>query len=73
MSKFNWRNGFAIGLMLGIGLTAIVLVWGQLVYDFADCIAKGECERYATPYEGDNEPKGLSPLFRRIYMLRRQS
>ena len=57
MSKFDWRNGFAVGLTVGIFGTATLLVWGEKLYDFGNCISANKCENYSTYYENPNEPE----------------
>jgi hypothetical protein len=49
---------FALGLILGISLTVLVLVWGKPIYEFAYCQGTQECSNYAADYEGNNSPDG---------------
>lgn len=57
MLKFNWRNGFAVGLTLGIFSTALVLLVGENLNDLAKCIAQTEhCESTQTQKDG-KEPE----------------
>lgn len=57
MSDNRWRNGLATGLVLGIPVTAAVLVWGDGIYDFVQCITREECSGYAQRYNQTDEPR----------------
>nr|WP_309502925.1 hypothetical protein [uncultured Roseovarius sp.] len=57
MSKFNWRNGFAVGLTVGITSVVALIVWGKPLYDFAKCVGNGKCDGYAAKYEAEDVPE----------------
>ena len=56
MSKFSWRNGFAVGIVAGACVTTLVILFGQAIYDLAKCNHNGQCDRYAAQYESKNFP-----------------
>ena len=50
------NHKFALGLVTGGGLVAILLLFGQAIYDFAKCYQTGQCDRHAVKYESEDFP-----------------
>lgn len=56
MDKFDWRNGFAVGITVGLFVTAFVFLFGHALYDWAKCEQTAECYRHAAKYDGKDFP-----------------
>lgn len=56
MSKFNWRNGFTVGLTVGGAAVLLPFLFVQNIYDLARCYQTQKCERSAALYESQDFP-----------------
>ncbi len=56
MSKIKWRNGFAVGLAIGVLGTVLIVAYGHLASDLANCIGENGCEGFAAKYDGAQMP-----------------
>lgn len=56
MFRFSWRNGLAVGIITGIGLATLTILFAQAVYDLAQCEHDAQCYRYAAQYDGRDLP-----------------
>lgn len=62
--KNSWRNGLATGLLVGVGLTVALLIWGNLAANTLRCILDQGCTQLGTPKPGQS-PQNWS-LVRRM-------
>ena len=47
---------FALGIVLGGTIVAVLFLFGQAIYDLAKCNHDGQCNRYAAQYNGEDFP-----------------